>query len=195
MTAGAAGGSTKPPAEPVAAPADPTRTPSRVVQHLLESAARRSAEGRPPRVLLAGPVAQVTMESIAGAGCRLTVEGEFFPELPLAYPDARFDLVLGLDVLDLLPDDRAREQAAEWARVLAPGGTLYLVARRAADQVPPLVRIDVHPDGGLSVHPLGPRHPLVQPRQNREFEVLVRPLAVHEISLRRDGLREILCRK
>ena len=146
-------------------------------------------------MLLTGPVAQVTMDSIAGTGCRLTVEGEFFPELPLAYPDARFDLVLGLDVLDLLPDDRAREQAAEWARVLAPGGTLFLVARRAPDQVPPLVRIDVHPDGGLSVHPLGQRHPLVQPRQNREFEVLVRPLSVHEISLRRDGLREILCRK
>ena len=165
------------------------------MQHLLESAARRSVEGRPPRVLLTGPVAQVTMDAITGAGCRLTVEGEFFPALPLAYPDDRFELVLGLDVLDLLPDDRARAQAAEWARVLAPGGSLFLIARREPGQVPPLVRIDVHPDGGLAVHPLGERHPLVQPRQNREFEVLVRPLAVHEISLRRDGLREILCRK
>jgi SAM-dependent methyltransferase len=165
------------------------------MQQWLASAARRSAEGRSPRVLLAGPVAQVTMDSIAGSGCRLTVEGEFFPELPLAYPDERFDLVLGFDVLDLLPDDRARAQAAEWARVLAPGGSLYLVARRDQGQVPPLVRVDLHPDGGLTMHPLGPRHPLVQPRQNREFEVLVRPLAVHEISLRRDGLREILCRK
>ncbi|MCU0222602.1 MAG: hypothetical protein MUF27_00725 [Acidobacteria bacterium] len=165
------------------------------MQQLLESAARRSAEGRPPRVLLAGPVAQVTMDAITGPGCRLTVEGEFFPELPLAYPDGRFDLILGLDVLDLLADGGARAQAAEWARVLAPGGTLYLVARREASQVPPLVRIDVHPDGALAIHPLGPRHPLVQPRQNREFEVLVRPLVVHEISLRRDGLREILCRK
>jgi len=165
------------------------------MQRLLESAARRSAEGRPPRVLLTGPVAQVTMDSIAGAGCRLTVEGEFFPALPLAYPDDRFELVLGLDVLDLLPDGQARAQAAEWARVLAPGGSLYLIARRETGQVPPLVRIDVHPDGGLAMHPLGERHPLVQPRQNREFEVLVRPLTVHEISLRRDGLREILCRK
>jgi SAM-dependent methyltransferase len=165
------------------------------MHQLLEGAVRRSAEGRPPRVLLAGPVGQVTVESIAGAGCRLTVEGEFFPALPLAYPDGRFDLVLGLDVLDLLPDDRARMQAAEWARVLGPGGTLYLIARRDPAQVPPLVRIDVHPDGGLAMCPLGQHHPLVLPRQNREFEVLVRPLAVHEISLRRDGLREILCRK
>jgi SAM-dependent methyltransferase len=187
-------GTTRPPA--IDPPPDEAGwTASRAMQHLLESAARRSAEGRPPRVLLTGPVAQVTMDSIAGAGCRLTVEGEFFPELPLAYPDDRFDLILGLDVLDLLPDDRARAQAAEWARVLAPGGSLYLVARRDPSQVPPLVRIDIHPGGGLTMHPLGERHALVQPRQNREFEVLVRPLAVHEISLRRDGLREILCRK
>jgi len=176
-------------------PDDPARTPSRVMQQLLQSAARRSAEGRPPRVLLTGPVAQVTMDAVAGVGCRLTVEGEFFPKLPLAYPDDRFDIVLGLDVLDLLPDDRARAQAAEWARVLAPGGSLYLMARRDPAQVPPLVRIDVHADGALVMHPLGERHPLVLTRQNREFEVLVRPLAVHEISLRRDGLREILCRK
>ncbi len=174
---------------------DEAHSASKVVKQLLETCARRAAEGHPPRALLLGPVSQATMDAIAGAGCRLTVGGEFFPELPLEYGDEQFELVLGMDLLDLRPDDEARAQAREWARVLSHGGTVYLLARRHEDQVPPLVRVDLHAEGGFSLHPLPERHPVVKPRQNREFEALVRPLTVYEIFLRRDGLREILCRK
>jgi len=42
----------------------------------------------------------------------------------LPFPDNSFDTVIALDILEHLDDDRAA--AAEWMRVLTPGGTLFV---------------------------------------------------------------------
>ena len=44
------------------------------------------------------------------------------PSLPLPFPDAAFDVVCALEVLELFPD--MDEPLAEFARVLRPGGTM-----------------------------------------------------------------------
>ncbi|MBP7147127.1 MAG: methyltransferase domain-containing protein [Acidobacteria bacterium] len=181
-----AGGDTQPSA---------ARVPSKIVAAMLATYRRRSTAGEQPRVLLAGPMSQQTLDTVIGVGCRLTVGGEFLVETPLEYPDAAFDLVLGADLLDLMGDPAARALAAEWARVLRSGGRLYLIARREEKQVPPFVRTDIYPDGAVVLQPLPTHHASVHPRQNREFQEIVRPLKVDEIFLRRDGLREIVCRK
>ena len=102
---------------------------------------------------------------------------------------------IGFDALDLQSDADARALAAEWARVLKVGGALYLLARREPTQAPPFLKIDVSEDGSLKLNSLLEPAPTIRIRQNADFSRMVAPLMVDEIALRRDGLREILCRK
>lgn len=168
---------------------------SRLVVDLLRGLPRRGIPGEGPRVLLAGPPSGQTIETFHGVGCRVTVAGDDQPEGSIGLPDRSLDLVLGYDLLDLLDGRRARMVCEEWARLIRPSGGLYLLARRDAGVYPPPWRVDVLPDGVLRLVPVPGDPPVVHPRANREIEELVRPLSVRDIHLRRDGLREILCRR
>jgi SAM-dependent methyltransferase len=46
--------------------------------------------------------------------------------LAIPYPDETFDTVCCLAVIDHLPDDKSHKAAVELARVLKPGGKLYI---------------------------------------------------------------------
>ncbi len=173
-----------------------TLPPSRLMSELLKSLGRRATGGQSPRVLIAGPPSGTTIETFHAAGCRVQVAGDDAPaDAPLPNEERSIDLVVGFDLLDLLDQPAARKVAAEWARVIRPAGRLYLLARHDRKTYPPPWRFDVLEDGTLRLTQLaeGPRD--VHLRQNREIEELVRPLALSDIFLRRDGLREIVCRR
>ncbi len=182
-------------AKPVPPPST-SLTGSRLLGDLLAGLPRRAVAGGSPRVLLAGPPSGPTIETFHGVGCKVTVAGDDEPAR-LGLPDRSVDLVLGFDLLDLLDTDRARETAAEWARLIRPSGGLYLLARRDPTVYPPPWRVDVLPDATMRLVPLpeGGPVPVVRPRTNRELEEIVRPLQLRDIFLRRDGMREIICRR
>jgi SAM-dependent methyltransferase len=179
-----------------ATPAEHARltVPSRLLRRLMEWVQRRADRGEVPRVLVAGPPSGRTIETFTNIGCRVTIEGDDLPSLPLDHPDRSFDLVLGLDVLELLDDERARAVAAEWVRVLATGGQLYLLTAPREPE-PSVSRIDVTRDGALEFHATPRRVSRIARRHNREIERMLEPLKTEEIFLRRDGRREILARK
>ncbi|MFN7965261.1 MAG: class I SAM-dependent methyltransferase [Acidobacteriota bacterium] len=169
-------------------------SPSRQLAQAIAGLRRKAQEGT-PRVLLCGPASSRSIETFHALGCRVTVEGDAQPCIPLAALDESLDLILGFDALDLQSDADARALAAEWARVLKVGGALYLLARREPTQAPPFLKIDVSEDGSLKLNSLLEPAPTIRIRQNADFSRMVAPLMVDEIALRRDGLREILCRK
>ncbi len=178
-----------------APPAGVVVFPSRLLGDILASCRRRAGAGEARGILVAGPSSGATIETFHTAGCRVTVTGDEAPCAKVDAPDASFDVVLGFDVLDHLSDREARTCAAEWARLMRPGGGLYLLARQDRTQHPNPWRVDALPDGGLRLHPLPRSGRPLFPRQNREIEDIVRPLLVRDIHLRRDGFREVLCRK
>jgi hypothetical protein len=185
-----AGGEAAKPAPPAI-----SLTGSRLLGDLLAGLPRRAVAGGSPRVLLAGPPSGPTIETFHGVGCKVTVAGDDEPER-LGLPDRSVDLVLGFDQLDLLDTDRARGTALEWARLIRPSGGLYLLARRDATVYPPPWRVEVLPDATMRLIPQPDMAvPTVRPRTNRELEEIVRPLQLRDIFLRRDGLREIICRR
>ncbi len=61
-------------------------------------------------------------EKLAGLGAPSAVEFLRSQSLPLPFPDAAFDVVCALEVLELFPN--MDEPLAEFARVLRPGGIL-----------------------------------------------------------------------
>lgn len=169
-------------------------SPSRQLAQAI-AALRRKAQDGTPRVLLCGPASSRSIETFHTLGCRVTVEGDAQPSIPMKAESESLDLILGFDALDLQSDTGARALAAEWVRVLKVGGALYLLARREVTQAPPFLKIDVSEDGSLKLNTLVEPAPTIRIRQNADFSRLVAPLTVDEIALRRDGLREILCRK
>ncbi len=167
----------------------------RFLAEVFDKIARRLEEGACYRVLIAGPPSGRTIETFSRRGARVTVDGEDLPELPLSHADETFDLVLGLDLIDLLEDEAAAALGAEWARVLLPGGKVFLVSRSAAARLTAGERLEVLEDASL--HPVargGTRSRLIE-RGNRALERLFRPLLVDEILLRRDGLREVVYKR
>lgn len=169
-------------------------SPSRQLGSLIASLKKRAEGGQTPRVLLCGPASSRTIETFHSIGCRVTVEGDDHPSVPLAAADESFELILGYDALDTVDDVDAQAIAVEWTRALKPGGKLYLLARREKGTIPP-VKVDINEDGSLRLHLLSGDTRVVHPRQNADFTRLTRPLSVEEIFQRRDGLREILCKK
>ena len=176
-------------------PAGLTLPSSRLLCDLLRALSKKAALGESARVLLLGPPSGQTIETFHGAGCRVTVLGDEIGSAPTGAPPDSFDLLLAFDALDLLPDRQARVLAAEWVRVIRPGGGLYLLARQDRTTFQTPWRVDVLPEGAVRMAPLEGRDIDLHPRQNREIEDLVRPCVVRDIHLRRDGVREILCRK
>jgi hypothetical protein len=185
-------------ADPVAAPtsgAGPAlMAPSRQLAQLIAQLQRRG-ETTTPRVLACGPVSSTTIETFHAARCRVTVGGDELPQLPLEYPDHAFDLVLGYETLDRLDDGPAHELALEWQRILVAGGQLYLLTRREPTQAPPTLRVDISQDGTFRLQTVGRVDAPIKVRQNADFTRLLAPMSIDEIALRRDGLRELLCRR
>lgn len=169
--------------------------PSRLLSELLKGLPRRAAAGQVPRVVVAGPPSGQTIETLHASGCRVQVAGDDQAGDALNIEDRTIDLVVAFDLLDLLEQPSARKVAAEWARVIRPAGRLYMLARRDPTAYPPPWRFDMLPDGSLRLTQLAEGPKVVHVRQNREIEELVRPLALSDIFLRRDGLREIVCRR
>lgn len=185
----------EPAAKAAAPPPHATLSSSRLLADLLSGLPRRAVAGGNPRVLLAGPPSGQTIETFHAVGCKVTVAGDDEPS-KLGLPDASVDLVLGFDLLDQLDNDAAKAVAGEWGRLIRPSGGLYLLARRDPTVYPPPWRVDVLSDASMRFVPVPELEARrIRPRQNREFEEIVRPLQLRDIFLRRDGLREILCRR
>ena len=176
---------------PAPLPDAATVPPSKVVKNLLRYAERQAESGGACRVLLCGPPSGPTIETFSARGCRVTVEGEAVPVLPLEHADGAFDLLLVFDQLDFLDDEKASALAAEWSRVLKSGGRIYLLSRQKSKGGRPRLHVDVRSDGMLALKTLGPGGGGTNLRSNRQVEMLLEPLKVEEILLRRDGLREI----
>jgi hypothetical protein len=76
-----------------------------------------------------------------------------------------------------------------------PGGQLYLLTRREPTQAPPTLRVDISQDGTFRLQTVGRVDAPIKVRQNADFTRLLAPMSIDEIALRRDGLRELLCRR
>lgn len=164
---------------------------SKTLQELQFLMDRRLAEGGTPQVLLVGPPTGSLIEVFNQRGGRVTVEGEDRPSLPLALDDESFDIILAFDLLDFLPDDDVMALAKDWARVLKPGGRVFLVARSTRDRSARRFRPEGGPDGSLVLVPRQESSTLFHPRANAEWHKVTGALELGEIVLRRDGLREI----
>jgi SAM-dependent methyltransferase len=68
----------------------------------------------------------------------------------LTFPDASFDCIFSLDVMEHVPDYKAGFR--EMARCLKPGGRLLLTVPLHLDQDQTVVRASVNPDGSLTHH-------------------------------------------
>ncbi|MDH3284402.1 MAG: class I SAM-dependent methyltransferase [Acidobacteriota bacterium] len=173
-----------------------TVPPSKVVRGLIRFVARQIESGESCRVLVCGPPSGPTIEVFSGIGCRVTVEGERTQRVPLDYPDDTFELLLGFDQLDFLDDESARALVAEWRRVLRPGGRVYMLSRQNAGQMAAArLRVDVRTDGSLELRPSPDLADRPRKRSNRQIQTMLAPMAVDELYLRRDGLREISGKK
>jgi len=179
------------------APPEPRLGPSGPLARFLAAARDAVEAGKSqPRALLVGPPSGRTIETLAAAGFRVTVDGEPEPAPPLEHADGEFDLVLAFDLPDGLSDDELGPLLAEWNRVLRPGGTLWFLAGCGEEGTVPLRRWDLWPDGSLSSREVLRRMDRTcRRRSNRDLERLARPLGGAEITLRRDGLREVVCRR
>lgn len=174
--------------------AAPTSSPSRVLGNLLQQAQRR-AESTPLKVLLIGPPSGRMIELFHRIGCRVTVDGEETPSVPIAHEDDSFDLIVGADCIDFLDDEFAERIVVEWLRVLRPSGRLYLIARDMVVESTPRYRVEIGPNGDVLLSPHKRVAARKHLRSNRCLEHLLEPLQVEEIFLRRDGLREITAQK
>lgn len=186
---------TQPVGEAAAPPISDSPTPSRVIAGLLEGLQRQSEHGLLPRVLLTGPPTGPMIEAFTKIGCRVSVEADDAARVPITQPDNTFDVILGFDALDVLDDEPARELTAEWARVLRASGRLYLITRAKHNEEREALRFEIERGGGILIRRLRPIASAFFRRSSRELEQLVSPLLPDEDFLRRDGLREFLCRK
>ncbi len=165
---------------------------SRILAGLLQTIEERASGTKPARVFLVGAPTGSVLEVFSGRGARVTVDGEEPPKIPLTQPDAAFDIVLGLDVIDFVDDGELSGLASEWARVLAPGGRVYLLSRSERSPIARRLRAEAREDGGIVLEPLPRATAHAVRRPNRELYALFPPLVVDQFVLRRDGMREIL---
>jgi len=178
-------------------PAPPRTRPthSEVVAHLMRSLASIRREGGQPRVLLSGPPVGRTIDAFTALGCRVSVEADEQSPTRLDQPSGAFDAVLGYDLLDRLDDRQAEALVSEWARVLAPRGLLFIVARAPHERTDQAMCFEVHGDGALSIEIRPRRVSGLRRRGNAALERLLGPFEIEEHFLRRDGLRELLARR
>ena len=164
---------------------------------LLAEARRSVAEGgEPGRALLVGAPSGVTIETLAAAGFRVSVDGEPDPRPPLGLPGETFDLVLAFDLPDLLEDEEWRPIQEELIRALVPGGVLWFLVGPREEQGPRRPRRwDLAPDGSLVVREVRGPTRVRQVRSNRDLERLAPPGTLPELTVRRDGYREVLVRR
>lgn len=152
--------------------------------------------GEAPRLLIAGVPEGSLIEGFSKLGARVTVDGDELPVLPLGHADETFDMIFGADTLDQLADDPARSLGSEWARVLRPGGWLYLFARPVGERRGRRIRAELDGTARLWLgERAGDAPATVEPRGNSSLEALTQPLELDGICLRRDGIREILFRR
>jgi SAM-dependent methyltransferase len=157
---------------------------------------RLRERGEAPRLLIAGMPGGSMIEGFSRMGVRVTVDGDELPVLPLGHADATFDMIFGADTLDQLADEPARSLGGEWARVLRPGGWLYLLARPPGERRGRRIRAELDQTARLWLgERVGDALGAVEARGNSSLEALVQPLELDGICLRRDGIREILFRR
>lgn len=168
---------------------------SRFLRQLLDRIERRAEEGNAFPLLLVGPPSGPTIETFSRRGARVTVDGDERPELPLGHGNEAFELILALDLIDYLDDEQAGRLGPEWARVLVPGGRVYMVSRSRRAQLAEGLRLEVVEPGSLVARPRQALTAQVVYRSNAGFDGLLAPLRPDEILLRRDGLREVIFKK
>jgi hypothetical protein len=173
--------------------------------------ARLFRDGK-PEILVLGPLCGESVTFLAGRGARVHVDtvdvpppipkrqpGEPPPDVHpvrLDHPSGAYDLVLIWELLDFVPPDRLQEFGAELVRLLRVGGQLIVFAHLK----PPSDRA-VMPRYRLLADDLIVReepHEASIPRfvhSNLMLERAIAGLAVQNIHLQRNQMREILASK
>ena len=173
--------------------------------------ARAFRDGK-PQILVLGPLCGESVVFLAGRGARVHVDEVELPEpipkrqpgeapptprpIRLDHPTGAFDLLLGWEVLDFVPPDRLQEFGAELVRLLRVGGQLVVFAHLK----PPSDR-GVLPRYRLLADDLIVREELSGPsipryaHSNLMIERAIAGLAVQNIHLQRNQMREILASK
>jgi SAM-dependent methyltransferase len=191
-------------ASPVAAAGQPCGGLGRAV-------ARAFREGK-PQILVLGPLCGESVVFLAGRGARVHVDTVDPPEpIPKRQPGqppatiepfrldhetGAFDLVLAWEILDFVPPERLQEFGAELVRLLRVGGQLIVFAHLK----PPSDRA-ILPRYRLLADDLIVREEPVTPpvpryvHSNLMLERAIAGLAVQNIHLQRNQMREILASK
>ena len=109
-------------------------------------------------------------------------------------PENELDLVLFVDVYHELSHPVSVLRSVR--KSLKPGGRVYMLSRQNAGQMAAArMRVDVKTDGSLDLRPSPDLADRPRKRSNRQIQSLLAPMAVDELYLRRDGLREISGKK
>lgn len=191
-----------------ASPAVPAGQPCGV---LGRAVARAFRDGK-PQVLILGPLCGESVVFLAGRGARVHVDEVELPEpipkrapgeapVPVApfkieHASGAYDLVLAWEILDFVPPDRLPEFGAELVRLLKVGGQLIVFAhQKPSSENSVIARYRLLADDMIvREEPDGPKlRRYVHP--NREIERAIAGLAVQNIHLQRNQMREILALK
>lgn len=191
-------------AVPVAAAGQPCGALGRAV-------ARAFREGK-PEILVLGPLCGESVVFLAGRGARVHVDQVDLPQpIPkrqpgepavtpapfrLEHPSNAYDLILVWEMLDFVSPERLQEFGAEIVRLLRVGGQLILFAhlKPPADRaVLPRYRL-LADDLIVREEAAGPSIPRYV-HSNMMIERAIAGLAVQNIHLQRNQMREILASK
>jgi SAM-dependent methyltransferase len=173
--------------------------------------ARAFREGK-PQILVLGPLCGESVVYLAGRGARVHVDEVDLPDpipkrqpgdtavpprpFKIDHPTGAFDLVLAWEMLDFVPPERLQEFGAEIVRLLRVSGQLVFFAhlKPPTDRaVLPRYRL-LADDLIVREEPQGPAIPRYS-HSNMMIERAITGLAVQNIHLQRNQMREILASK
>ena len=83
---------------------------------------------------------QIARARSKAARCGLSIDFQLGVIEQLAWPDQSFDVVLSTFMIDHVPYDLERQGLTEIARVLKPGGRLFVLASSSIQDLPALMR-------------------------------------------------------
>ena len=155
-----------------------------------------------PRLYDLGPAPGGNIVFFAGQGLRVYVDAERDHRTAGSPPDlghlaeGDFEAAVLWDVIDFIPKDPAAVFASQLARVIRPGGLVFLLSSTARTDEPVPIQVYYIRSGGIiEARPVEGATARRIRRENRDLEMLFRDFTTISVHLLRSGMRELVIRR
>ena len=155
-----------------------------------------------PRLYDVGPAPGGNIVFFAGRGLRVYVDADRDHRLARAAPDlghlatGDFEAAVLWDVIDFLSKEQVAPFARDLARIVSPGGLIFLLSSSSRSQEPaPVYTFFIELDGRIVARPLDAPHAPRIRRENRDLAMLFDSFETVSVHLLRSGMREILLKR